>query len=329
MRELWLLGVLLCLVFLAAAACWPDTITSHLGHQGPAFAPGMMPSTLGWGPDDKPYPDKFVVNPKDGAEMAWVPPGEFLMGSTPEEQDYAYGWAKKAVGEAAKREWFNDEGPQHKVRITKGFWLGKCTVTNAQYRRFKPDQSSGEYDGLSLNGDKQPVVQVSWNEAEAYCEWSGTRLPTEAQWEYSCRAGTQTKFWWGDSETEAGKYANVADKTFREKFHLKIGDREWPIFDTDDGYAVSAPVGSFKPNGFGLYDMIGNVYQWCADWYDAGYYAKSPAEDPPGPESGSLRLLRGGSWYYDPGSCRSANRYGLNPVYRVIYVHGFRVARTP
>ncbi len=322
MRKLSLPGILLCSVILAAGTCWGDVVTSHLGHQGPAFAPGMMPSTLGWGPDDKPYPDKFVVNPKDGAEMAWVPPGEFMMGSTPEEQDYAYGWAKKAVGEAAKREWFNDEGPQHKVRITKGFWLAKCTVTNAQYRRFKPDHDTGTFKGLSLNQDNQPVASVSWNEARGYCEWAGVRLPTEAQWEYACRAGTQTKFWWGDSETEAGQYANVADKT------AKALCPDWTIFDTDDGHAVSAPVGSYKPNAFGLYDMIGNVWEWCADWYDAGYYAKSPSEDPTGPDSGTGRLLRGGSWLIYPFDCRSAFRAGVYLVNRA-FDYGFRVARTP
>ncbi len=327
MRKLGLLVILLCSLVLAAA-CWGDTISSHLGRQGPAFAPGVMPSTLGWGPDDQPYPDKFVVNPQDGAEMAWVPAGEFMMGSTPEERDYAYEWAKRVVGEAAQRELFADEGPQHKVRITKGFWLYRHTVTNAQYRRLKPDHNSGDFGGESLNGDKQPVVQVSWNDARDYSEWAGTRLPTEAEWEYACRAGTQTKFWWGDSETEAGKYANVADRTFREKLHLKMGDIDAPIFDTDDGYAVTAPVGSYQANAFGLYDMIGNVWQWCADWYDGTYYANSPAEDPSGSASGTMRMLRGGSWNYYPFTCRSAYRSWNAPASGGT-IRGFRCARTP
>ncbi len=322
MRRLSLLVILLCLVVLAAGACWADTITSHLGRQGPAFAPGMTPNTLGWGPDDQAYPEKFVVNPQDGAEMAWVPAGEFVMGSTSEEQDYAYGWVKKEGDTLTKRENFNDEGPQHRVRITKGFWLGNCAVTNAQYRQFRANHKSGEYKGLSLDGDRQPVVQVSWNDAGAYCAWAGARLPSEGEWEYACRAGTQTKFWWGDSEQEAGKYANLLDRTAKAA---------WPdraAFDTDDGYAVSAPVGSYQANAFGLYDMIGNVWQWCADWYDAGYYAKSPGEDPRGPASTGFRAMRGGCWYCLPGCGRSAGRGACLPDQRE-NDSGFRCARTP
>ncbi len=328
MRKLSLLVILFCLVVLAAGACWADTITSHLGRQGPAFAPGMLPSTLGWGPDDQPYPDKFVVNPQDGAEMAWVPAGEFMMGSTQDELDYAYGVARKGFGEGATRDWFSSEAPQHKVRITKGFWLYRHTVTNAQYQAFKAGHSSGEYNGLSLNGDKQPVVQVSWDEASGYCGWAGARLPTEAEWEYACRAGAQAKYWWGDSETDAGKCANVPDRTLREKLHPKVAIFDLPIFDTDDGYAVSAPVGSYQANAFGLFDMIGNVYQWCADWYGAGYYGKSPGEDPPGPGSGTTRSMRGGSWLYFSFVCRSAYRGWAAPTSRDNLI-GFRLARTP
>jgi sulfatase modifying factor 1 len=328
MRKLTVLGGLLCLVSLAAAMGWADTIASHLGHLGPAFAPGMTPSKLGWGPDDKPYPDKFVVNPKDGAEMAWIPPGEFLMGSTPEEQDYAYGLARMGFGDVAKREDFDDEGPQHKVRITKGFWLYRHTVTNAQYRLLRADHNSGEFVGASLNANKQPVVNVSWNGAREYCDWAGTRLPAEAEWEYACRAGTQTRFWWGESETEAGRCANVADRTWRDRFHAKVAGRHLPIFDTDDGHAVIAPVGIYKPNAFGLYDMLGNVWQWCADGYDAEYYRSSPAEDPPGPGSGEVRMMRGGSWFCSPRECRSASRGRATPG-RLDFLLGFRCVRTP
>ncbi len=327
MRKLSVLLILLSLVPLAAA-CWADVITSHLGHQGPAFAPGITPNALGWGPDEQPYPDKFVVNPQDGAEMAWVPPGEFMMGSTQEEQDYACGWAKKAYGDEAKAEWYADEAPRHKVRITKGFWLYRHTVTNAQYRRLKAGHDSGLAEGSSLNGDSQPVVRVSWDEARSYCDWAGTRLATEAEWEYACRAGAQTRFWWGDSEEEAGKYANVADRTFREKFHVKIGGLDAPIFDTDDGYAMTAPVGSYQANAFGLYDMIGNVWQWCADWSDGAYYASSPAEDPPGPNSGTQRMRRGGSFAFAPFACRCAARFGGGPG-DADPGCGFRCARTP
>ena len=289
------------LLFATGAASAQEMIASHLGNQGPAFKPGVKPSTLGWGADGKPYPDKFVVNPIDGAEMAWIPPGEFTMGSSKEEGDYAYEWAKKAMGDAVKREWYNDETPAHKVRITQGFWMYRHEVTNAQYRKLK-EPPKLDYQGLTLTGDRQPVAGVTWDQCKAYCEWAGGKLPTEAQWEYACRAGTTTRFWWGDSETEAGRYANVADRTAKAKLEFKF------IFDTDDGQAVSAPVGNYAANRFGLYDMIGNVWEWCNDWYDEGYYAKSPSEDPAGPAIGALRVVRGGSWDYRPFDARSAFR---------------------
>ena len=315
----------LCLAPLQAA----DLIKSHLGNAGPAFAPGMTPATLGWGRVDKPYPDKFVVNPKDGAEMAWVPAGEFDMGSTPEEQAYALGWGRKAIGDVQKASDFAGESPIHHVRITKGFWLYRHEVTNLQYRKLKPEHNSGEFRGDSLNGDGVPVVNVSWEDARAYCVASGVRLPTEAEWEYSCRAGTKTKFWWGDSETEAGQYANVADKALRAKHpDLRFHDRPWTIFDTDDGCPIVARVGAFRPNAFGLHDMVGNVWEWCADWYEEGYYAKSPEVDPPGPASGTERVLRGGSWGSDPSLCRSAIRTRNDPGSR-LWLGGFRCARTP
>ena len=300
-----------------------DTITSNLGHPGPRFEPGMTPATLGWGPLDEPYPDRFVVNAKDGAEMAWVPPGEFTMGSSSEERDWAFRWGRDVAGDPAKREWYDHEGPQHRVRITKGFWFYRHEVTNAQYRRFRPNHSSREYHGLSFDAGNQPVVAVSWNEARDYCTWAGTDLPTEAQWEYSCRAGTQTRFWWGSSEQQAGQYADVADRSLTAE--LGVG----PTFDTDDGRAVSGPVEGYKPNVFGLFDMIGNVWEWCFDWYDRGYYAESPRDDPPGPASGSTRVLRGGSWWTNPPGCRSASRLGLSPETKDQCNLGFRASRSP
>ncbi len=308
MRKLSLPGLLLCFALLGAAACWADTITSSLGHPGPAFAPGTMPSTLGWGPEDKPCPDKFVVNPTDGAEMVWVPAGEFMMGSTPGEHDYAYGWAKKLFGDAATREWFSDEGPQHKVRITKGFWLGKCTVTNAQYREFCRETGRVFPQG-STNGPKHPVVLVQWYEAMAYCHHYGLVLPTEAQWEYAARGPEGRRYPWG-KEWDPKKCCNGENKGPDDLGTMEVG---------------SLPAGD---SWCGASDMAGNVWQWCADWYDDGYYAKSPAEDPTGPERGDRRLLRGGSWSNNPCGCRSAARARLDPVFWG-NDSGFRVARTP
>ena len=231
-------------------------------------------------------------------ELVWIPSGSFEMGSPDSEKDHQ-----------------SNESPVHTVELD-GFWMGKTEVTNAQYRRFKSDHSSGQYEGLDLSGDAQPVVNVSWNEAAAFCDWLNERpeakrrnlkvsLPTEAQWEYACRAGTKTSRWWGDSETEMGKHANVADRTAKEKW----SSWTWAA-ETTDGYAVSAPVGSFGTNAFGLCDMIGNVWEWCSDWYDSGYYANSPRKNPLGPSSGSGRVARGGSWYNGPRRCRSSDRDG-------------------
>jgi len=270
-------------------------ITSHLGHAGPQFAPGMRPSTLGWGADDRPYPDRFVVNPRDLAEMAWIPPGEFLMGTSPERRDPAH------------PEWYADEGPVHPVRITQGFWMYRHEVTNEQFRRFRPEHNSGEFRGLSVNADKMPAASLDWAAAKAYCDWAGVRLPTEAEWEYACRAGRNDRFTWGNNEQIAGRYANVSDRTARAKW----GD--FLAFDTDDGIAVSAAVGMFPPNAWGIFDMLGNVWEWCADWYAADYYSRSPVEDPPGPETGQARVLRGGSWFSDPVTTRCTDRFSYFP----------------
>ena len=126
------------------------------------------------------------------------------------------------------------------------------------------------------------------------------RLPTEAEWEYACRAGTTTRYYSGDDPETLAKVANIADATFKATFP----NAKYTI-KASDGYVFTSPVGSFKPNAYGLYDMHGNTWQWCADWYGAEYYAASPADDPTGPDSGNVRVLRGGSWLNRPSSTRS------------------------
>lgn len=202
----------------------------------------------------------------------------------------------------------SDEKPVHPVRISQDFWLGKYPVTNAQYGRFLDEAGRSvrkpEYwDNRRFNQPEQPVVGVSWDEALAYCEWAGGRLPTEAEWEYACRAGTTTEFSFGDDESALGEYG-------------------W--FGENSG-SQTQPVGAKKPNPWGLHDMHGNVWEWCADWY-AGYTA-TPASDPRGPESGSYRVFRGGCWDYSPRICRSAFRRRSTPSSRDSSL-GFRVARS-
>jgi formylglycine-generating enzyme required for sulfatase activity len=176
--------------------------------------------------------------------------------------------------------------------------------------------------------DEHPVVNVSWNDAVAFCNWLSKkesktyRLPTEAEWEYACRAGTTTRYYSGDDPETLAKVGNVADAALKAKFP----DLKYTLKASDD-YVFTAPVGSFKPNALGLFDMHGNAFQWCADWYGAEYYAASPVDDPTGPDSGTDRVLRGGSWNFGPLYSRSAKRFGLTPDLRSSY-SGFRVART-
>jgi len=199
-------------------------------------------------------------------------------------------------------------GEAHKVTLTKPFELGVYEVTQEQYQKVMGSNPSG------FKGPQNPVEQVSWNDAVAFCrklselpsEKSGGyvyRLPTEAEWEYACRAGTTTTYSFGDSESELGAYA-------------------WYI---DNSGRTTHPVGGKKPNAWGLYDMHGNVFEWCQDWL--GDYPSGSVTDPTGAASGSARVYRGGSWDDYAGSCRSANRYRNSPEFRDDYL-GFRVLRS-
>ena len=289
-------------------------------------------------------------------KMVLIPAGEFKMGGSESAEDTAAFFNKTYGGDAIKADWFKDEHPQHRVRITKPFYLGTYHVTRGQFRQFvaatayKTDAEKGERPGawgwdpdakkFQFNEtyswrnagfeqtDEYPVVNVSWNDAAAFCKWLSRkegrtyRLPTEAEWEHACRAGTTTRYWSGDDPETLAKVGNVADATAKAKFP----DWKYTI-KASDGYVFTSPVGSFQANAFGLYDMHGNAWQWCADWYGEEYYAASPTEDPIGPDSGKFRVLRGGSWFNRPDLTRSANRIGSAPDFRYNRT-GFRVART-
>jgi len=249
---------------------------------------------------------------------------------------------------------FIEEHPYHHVRITKPFYLGTYHVTRGQFRRFV-DDTGYKTDAEKGNGtwgwnsktkrfegnekyswrdtgfeqtDEHPVVCVSWNDAEEFCKWlSGKegktyRLPTEAEWEYACRAGTTTRYYSGDDPETLAKVGNVADATYKAKFP----ECKYTI-KASDGYVFTSPVGSFKPNAFGLYDMHGNARQWCSDWGQNGHYGKSPVDDPIGSDRGEGRVLRGSSWFNLPCDSRSASRVWCEPFCRGVYT-GFRVART-
>jgi len=299
--------------------------------------------------------EKQITN-SIGMKLMLIPSGEFMMGSDESAEETA-AFFDKTYGEGLlKADYFKDEHPQHRVRITQPFYLGTYHVTRGQFRQFvkdsgyKTDAEKGENPGafgwdsdkkkFGFNAkyswrnagfkqtDEHPVVNVSWNDAVAFCKWlskkegQSYRLPTEAEWEYACRAGTTTRYYSGDDPETLAKVGNVADAAAKAKFP------DWKYTTkANDGYVFTAPVGKFRPNPFGLFDMHGNAWQWCADWYGADYYAASPAVDPTGPNSGDDRVLCGGSWNGWLIDSRSARRNWLAPDYRDSGV-GLRVART-
>ena len=230
-----------------------------------------------------------------GMKLVWVPAGEFMMGS-------GLSASQVASQFGGKSDWFTGEHPQHQVKISKGFWMGRTEVTQSQYRAVMGTNPS------HFKGDNNPVEQVSWNDAVEFCsklsgkEGKAYTLPTEAQWEYACRAKSTTVFSFGNNESNLGDYV-------------------WYSKNSD---SKTHQVGTKRPNGFGLYDMHGNVWEWCQDWYGKNYYSASPLGDPVGPDSGSYRVLRGGSWFYNANLCRSANRDRNLPGYRYSGT-GFRV----
>ena len=220
-----------------------------------------------------------------------------------------------------------NERPVHEVCVSD-FSIGKFEVTNTQYKAFDPEHNSGTSKEFTLDAGNQPVVNVSWEDAVAFTKWlsiktgQSYRLPTEAEWEYAARAGSAKSHYWGNDLNEACRYANVADLTAKRHW------ANWTVFPCDDGYAVSAPVGSFLPNNFVLHDVLGNVWEWCEDIYNSEAYTKLPKNDPVFTGSGEYRVMRGGGWSNGPLGVRSSHRVGLSPGFGH-HSLGFRIVRSP
>ncbi len=290
----------------------------------------------------EPAPPEAITN-SVGMKLVLIPAGEFLMGAPGSDQDAG-----------------RDESPQHRVRISHPFYMGVHEVTVGQFRAFvlatghqtaaETEASSGfdgetrtfQYDRRGFHWrnlgweqtEDHPVLNVNWFDAVAFCGWLSRkedrtcRLPTEAEWEYSGRAGTVSRFLGGDSSDALQPIANVQDRSLAEK-QPRFSNSESSSYLTKpvpwaDGHPFSAPVGRFQSNGFGLHDMLGNAAEWCSDWYGEDSYRDSPAVDPAGPSGGTGRVVRGGAFLHQPRHCRVSQRTSGTPSYHN-YIIGFRV----
>ena len=227
-----------------------------------------------------------VLDEKTGIEFVPIPAGEFTMGSTD----------------------FEDSQPVRKVRVA-AFQMALTEVTRDQYALFI--KATGAAEPYHWKSDLfvrpgAPVIGVTYDDAVAYCRWVGGRLPTEAEWEYAARGTDGRRYPWGDAEP----------------------DKSLAVYHLDVGFGGTRPVAEKKAGAspFGLLDMAGNAFEWCADWYSTGYYASAPAVDPKGPPTGKLRVIRGGAWISLPDACRCAARNSFRPEASSVLI-GFRVAR--
>lgn len=240
-------------------------------------------------------------------DLVQIPAGTYSRGASPNDLDAR-----------------PNESPSHTVNITQPFFISRTEITNGMYRLFKPNHRSAGTDRVELDADNLPVVQVSWNDANEFCEWLSREtglefsLPTEAEWEYACRAGTTTRRYYGDDpdNVEGCQMMNAADISTATDFNFPT------IFPCDDGFRGPAPVGSFPPNSYGIHDLLGNVWEWCDDWFVT--YTDSPQIDPTGPQTGFSKIIRGGSWQEGPVWVRSSIRTTFAPdqAYEAL---GFRV----
>jgi sulfatase modifying factor 1 len=274
-----------------------------------------------------------------GMRLVPIPAGEFVMGSPADEPGR-----------------LGNEGPLHRVRISRPLLMGAHEVTVGDFDAFVADtgyRTEAERDadgGFGIDFQtaavkqtqgidwrspgfpdfvqtpRHPVLLISWADAEAFCRWlSGReglvyRLPTEAEWEYAARAGTASRYWFGHADAGLADTANVADRALRDRMPAATWSADW-----SDGAPFTAPVGRFRPNPWGLYDMHGNVWEWTSDGYSE-YAPRALLVDPRGPDH-AFRSIRGGGWFNPPAQQRSAMRVYFKPTFRYCLLSGFRVVR--
>jgi formylglycine-generating enzyme required for sulfatase activity len=224
--------------------------------------------------------------------MVLIKAGNFWMGSDTDEEENSA-----------------SEYPRHKVWLD-AYYIDKDLVTFDQFDRFCDHIGKPHVNDQGWGRGKRPAINMTWQDADEYCQWAGKRLPTEAEWEKAAKGGKDTVYFWGDEPDSAGDYA-------------------WYAANSD---MMTQPVGMKKANPYGLHDMVGNVWQWVSDWYDPDYYPTSPDKDPKGPslkpKQGKYKSQRGSSFFFPVETLRVANRYGDDPKHASIYT-GCRCAKTP
>ena len=249
-------------------------------------------------------------NSKDGLDYAWIPAGSFQMGCSRDDCP-------------------PNERPAHKVTISRGFWIGNTEVTTGAYKGFvqatagsmPPDAAQGFNVNPGWKNDRLPIVNVTWNEAAHYCKWAGGSLPTEAQWEYAARGGSSQDPY-GSLDEIAWTAANSGRQSLDAETLFKNDKAHYEETLKKNGNGPHE-VAQKRANGFGLYDMIGNVAELTADWADLSYYSHSPEQDPTGPAKGEGRILRGGHFLYPDTPNRASKRLWADPSERSPIV-GFR-----
>jgi sulfatase modifying factor 1 len=307
----------------------------------------LLPSAGGTEPGHEKKAPRVITNAL-GMKLARIPAGKFLMGAS-RDDDLARA----------------DEKPRHAVRISRPFYLGVHEVTVGQFKAFVRKtgfRTAAETDGKGTSGydarkrgfeydspkyswrntgyaqsDRHPVVNVNWHDARAFCRWLSKkeghtyRLPAEAEWEYACRAGTTARFTAGEAVKDLKPLANLGDRTLAGKWDTEtvkrygLDPKKITFVPWEDGFAFTAPVGRFRPNAFGLYDMLGNAGEFCRDGYAADYYKDSPKVDPAGPgKKRTGHVVRGGTFLNGPTLVRTSSRVECPDAYRN-YVIGFRV----